>query len=165
MIDPRRLATRDPLGLGGLLADAYRVAQLGLPAVNDHDLVESLLAAALAGIRHYAQQTDLRMPAEGRLAFRELGLAIGLAAIEGAAWRGASHAARGWADQLSRYLPLRAEIESFWLQPAHRQVATWLQHADINDVMLATSLRPEGFLVLSPPRARSTGMSRKEIAP
>jgi hypothetical protein len=113
MIDPRRLATRDPLGLGGLLADAYRVAQLGPPAVNDHDLVESLLAAALAGMRHYAQQTDLRMPAEGRLAFRELGLAIGLAVIKGDAWHGASHAAQGWVDQLSRYLPLRAEIESF----------------------------------------------------
>jgi len=151
MIDPRQLATPDPLGIGGLLADACRVAQLGPPAAGDHDLVESLLAAALVGIRQYVREPDLRMPADGRLAFRELGLAIGLAAIEGDAWREASHAARGWVDQLSRYLPLRAEIESFWLQPAHRQAASWLQHADINDVMLATSLRPEGFLVLSPP--------------
>src|SRR5262245_66417531 len=90
MIDPRRLATRDPLGLGGLLADAYRVAQLGFAVANDNDLVESLLAAARVGIQHYAEQTDLRMPADARLAFRELGLAIGLAAIEADAWSGAS---------------------------------------------------------------------------
>ena len=41
-----------------------------------------------------------------------------------------------------------AEIESFWLPPEHRRVRTWLDHEDINDVMLATSLVPEGFLVL-----------------
>jgi hypothetical protein len=139
----------------GSSADAYRVAQLGFAAAHDHDLVESLLAAARVGIQHYVEQTDLRMPADARLAFRELGLAIGLAAIEGDAWRGATHAARRWLDQLSRYLPLRPEIESFWLQPTNRQAGSWLQHADINDVMLATSLSPEGFLVLSPPPATS----------
>jgi hypothetical protein len=53
-------------------------------------------------------------------------------------------------EQLSRYAPVRAEIESFWLPPEHRQVRTWLDHEDINDVMLATSLVPEGFLVLPP---------------
>ena len=60
-------------------------------------------------------QPDLGSPADHRLAFRELGLAIGLAA------------------------------ESFWLLPEHRQVRTWLDHEDINDVMLATSLVPEGL--------------------
>ena len=84
-----------------------------------------------------------------RARFRELGLAIGLAAIEGDAWREASHGVRTRVDQLSRYLPLRAEIESLWLQPEHRQIDSWLAHADINDVMLATSLCPEGFLVLN----------------
>jgi len=29
-------------------------------------------------------------------------------------------------------------------------VRTWLDHEDINDAMLATSLVPEGFLVLPP---------------
>ena len=33
---------------------------------------------------------------------------------------------------------------------AHAQVRTWLAHEDINDVMLATSLVPEGFLALPP---------------
>ena len=40
------------------------------------------------------------------------------------------------------------EIEAFWLQPEHRGVDSWLEHANINDVMLATSLQPEGFLAL-----------------
>ena len=50
--------------------------------------------------------------------------------------------------QLSRYVPERAEIESFWLAAGHREVRAWLDHEDINDVMLATSLVPEGFLML-----------------
>jgi len=53
--------------------------------------------------------------------------------------------ARARLEQLSRYAPVRAEIESFWLPPEHRQVRTWLDHEDINDVMLATSLVPEGL--------------------
>jgi hypothetical protein len=153
MVDPRGLATQDPLGLGGLLGDAYRLAQLEQHGAGSHGLVEPLLAAALVGLRHYMEQQDLRMPARRRLAFRELGLAIGLAAIEGDAWRGASRGARTRVDELARYLPLRAEIDAFWLQPEHRQVDSWLEHANISDVMLATSLRPEGFLVIPPVRA------------
>src|SRR5262249_25402162 len=110
MIDPRGLATEDPLSLGGLLGDAYRVMQLGPHGAGNHRLVESLLAAALVGIQHYVQQAELRAPAHHRLAFRELGLAIGLAAIEGEAWSEASHGVRARVEQLSRYLPLRAEI-------------------------------------------------------
>jgi len=56
--------------------------------------------------------------------------------------------ARARLELLWRYAPVRAEIESFWLPPEHRRVRTWLDHEDINDVMLATSLVPEGFLVL-----------------
>jgi hypothetical protein len=92
------------------------------------------------------------------LAFRELGLAIGLAAagaMEDAARLAPEHfpgspGARQALARLAPYVPLRAEIESFWLAPDHRRVASWLEHEDINDVMLATSLAPEGFLVLRP---------------
>ena len=59
-------------------------------------------------------------------------------------------AARTCLDELARYLPLRAQIQAFWLQPEHRQVDTWLEHANINDVMLATCLRPEGLLFITP---------------
>lgn len=44
------------------------------------------------------------------------------------------------------HLPLRRRIESFWEQPLHQQVDTWLEHEDINAVMLGTSLMPEGYL-------------------
>jgi len=41
---------------------------------------------------------------------------------------------------------VREAIEAFWVRPAHRQTGMWLEHEDINDVMLATSLAPDGFL-------------------
>jgi hypothetical protein len=146
MVDPQGLVTDDPLGLGGLLADARRLAQLG---PDTDGLVAALLTAAAVGLRHWAARPDLAAPAHHRLAFRELGLAIGLAAIDPATWRGAG--AHAHLDRLARYAPLRAEIESFWLEPSHRRVDTWLEHRDINDVMLATSIAPDGFLVLRPP--------------
>jgi hypothetical protein len=73
MID-RDWATADPLGLGGLLMDASRVAQLeGLGGFDGAELLRTLLAAALEGLQHYARRNDLRQPASRRLAFRELG--------------------------------------------------------------------------------------------
>jgi len=42
------------------------------------------------------------------------------------------------------------EIEAFWRDPEHQRVTTWTEHQDINEVMLATSLAPDGFLVLMP---------------
>ena len=61
----------------------------------------------------------------------------------------AANPAHAWIlESLSRDAGLRDEIEAFWLEPAHRQVATWTEHRDINEVMLATSLAPEGFLVM-----------------
>jgi hypothetical protein len=38
------------------------------------------------------------------------------------------------------------KIESFWLDSSNRAVKTWADHRDINGVMLATSLAPDGFL-------------------
>jgi hypothetical protein len=161
MIDPRALATDDPLGLGGMLVDAYRVAQLRAqsPRIEDDGLLDALLVAACEGLRHYAAGPALRLPAARRLAFREIGLSIGLAAaqaMEAAASRvpgsfpGGPLAGRAL-EALGAYARLRAEIETFWLRPEHRSVETWRDHLDINEVMLATSLAPEGFLVLRPP--------------
>ena len=136
MIEPATLATADPLGIGGLLFDAYRLAQLE----RDRALGDALLAAARLGLARYVDRPDLRAPADERLAFRELGLAIGLAAVP--ALRSTASA------ELGR---LRESITSFWLDPAHRASPTYRDHEDINDVMLATSLAPSGFLVLAPP--------------
>jgi hypothetical protein len=40
-------------------------------------------------------------------------------------------------------------IESFWLKPENSVAPSWREHDDINSVMLATSLMPEGFLNLA----------------
>lgn len=135
MIDPSALATADPLGIGGLLVDAYRLTQLD----RDPDLRDALLGAARLGLERYVVQPDLRMSAEHRLAFRELGLAIGLAAVEAMK-----------AGGFGRYARLRTAIESFWAGAVHRGSRTYRGHEDINDVMLATTLAPNGFLVLQP---------------
>lgn len=124
MLDRSSLATADPLGLGGLLFDAYRARHLGL------DIEDALLAASRVGLAH----VELGGPAERRLAFRELGLAIGLAAVERLGER--------------RYVDVREQIEAFWLVPTHRATRTYREHADINDVMLATALVPDGFFAL-----------------
>jgi hypothetical protein len=160
-----RLATADPLGIGGLLVDAHRVACLTDEGAwpRDDRLVPSLLAAATVGLDAYARQPDLRAPAGHRLAFRELGLAIGLAAAD----RLASHphwaaSARPALARLASHRELRAALESFWLVDAHRNQATWRDHQDINDVMLATALAPEGFLLRRPVAAASPSTSRPE---
>lgn len=140
MIDPDALATTDPLGIGGLLFDAHRLARLDA----SDPLVEPILEAALGGLRRYLEQADLRAPASRRLAFRELGLAIGLSAMPRS--RTDRRSTIAIHEQLVRHAPIAAEIAEFWLEPEHRQNRTWLDHADINDVMLASSLVPAGVL-------------------
>jgi hypothetical protein len=43
------------------------------------------------------------------------------------------------------YVGLREEIVAFWLKDSHRDVDTWHDHQNINDVMLATALVPDTF--------------------
>jgi hypothetical protein len=160
MLKRGELATADPLGLGGLLIDAYRVQQLMQQGAQpDAQLLKRLLDAALTGLQYYVQSGELQLPAKHRLAFRELGLAIGLHAVERmhqAASHESRHAAtsprlRAQLQVLMQYLPLRDEIEAIWRDPEQQRTATWTEHQDINEVMLATSLAPDGFLVLLPP--------------
>jgi hypothetical protein len=47
---------------------------------------------------------------------------------------------------LLEYEPLRQKIERFWLDGKNRESSTWTGHQEINMVMLATSLAPDGFL-------------------
>jgi hypothetical protein len=142
LLDPSNLATDDPLGIGGLLIDACRLWHLD----SAHPLLGDLLQAALDGLR--GDVLDLAQPASSRLAFRELGLSIGLHGID---LMGAQH-------RFAAYLPLRDRIEAFWLDPRNRQSEPWLAHRDIDEVMLASSLAPMGCLVpfaqtaTSPPR-------------
>jgi hypothetical protein len=158
MIETMDIRTEDPLGLGGLLSDACRVAHLmARGAFRDGTLLDLLLAVAQEGLVPYSQHGDWQQPASRRLAFRELGLAIGLSAIDllqketGEDPRSvfASAERRARMQMLVPHVALRSAIMSFWLDAEHQQPRTWSEHRDINEAMLATSLVPEGFLIMS----------------
>ena len=153
------LATADPLGLGGLMIDACRVQQLMQQgSLVDTQLLDNLLSSSLTGLQHYVQRNELQQPAQYRLAFRELGLAIGLHAVERIQQAIVDETRQASTNlkldkqltALMQYMPLRDEIEAFWRNPEHQRSTTWIEHQDINEVMLATSLVPDGFLVLMP---------------
>ena len=148
-------ASEDTLGIGGLLTDACKLVQL----VDIHHLQETArLEALLRDIEHSLQAfvtyNQLDLSAEYRLAFRELGLAIGLHAISRMQKRIEQHPDNfNNADQLTSTLTRLSDfhrltkfIDGFWSEPRHRSVNSWLEHADINNVMLATSLAPDGYL-------------------
>ncbi len=148
-------ATEDPLGIGGLLTDAYRLVQLiDVHYLHETTRLESLLYDIEISLQAFVSNNPLNLPAEYRLAFRELGLAISLHAIGRIQKTIEQHPENFTnADQLKTTLSkftgfhrINEFIESFWLEPEHRSVDSWLEHADINNVMLATSLAPGGYL-------------------
>ncbi len=162
MLENSDWSTDDPLGIGGLLVDAYRLQQLQQQGVNYRPrLLEQLLDAAVTGLQYYKRSGELQQPAQYRLAFRELGLTIGLHAVERmqqSLYRTADDAKnkrlREQLNTLKQYNGIRDYIEHFWLEAKHQQTKTWLEHQDINEVMLATSLIPDGFLELQPTRGK-----------
>ena len=80
------------------------------------------------------------MPADYRLAFRELGLSIGLRAVKrtrelAAQYPGTLDSVSSLGprlERLMRYAPMIDTIEGFWLEPANRSSRTWKEHEDIN---------------------------------
>jgi hypothetical protein len=125
----RRWGTADPLGLGGLLLDAMRLALLAKP--GDARLTSDILAGVAGGLAAFARSRALEAPPSRRLGFRELGLAIGLQGLE---------PLRDGAAALQPARGIGPTIVDFWLDEGHRQSPTWQDHRDINDVMLATAL-------------------------
>ncbi|MFW5739028.1 MAG: hypothetical protein ACOC1F_01535 [Myxococcota bacterium] len=155
MVARSDLGTHDPLGIGGLLIDAYRVQQvLGKAPVLDVRWLEDILRGAYVGLRMYAGAGELDAPASQRLAFRELGLAIGLYGITPMRRAVRAEPERygvkvpALLDELASFMPLRDDVVSFWSREENRRVRTWIEHQDINEVMLATALAPEGCLSL-----------------
>jgi hypothetical protein len=159
------LVTDDPLGTGGLLSDALRIAQItvqggrgfmGGPGsdVDLPTLLGDVLGAALAGLDAFAMSGCPGLPAEYRLAFRELGLAIGLSGVEGLirlidekhALFGTDDSLKVRTEALREYIPLGEAITRFWSDERNRRAASWTEHREINMVMLATALAPGGFL-------------------
>jgi hypothetical protein len=150
-------ASNDPLGIGGLLSDAYKLVQLiDKHHLRESDRLQGLLLDIEYSLGAFATPNQLNLPAEHRLAFRELGLAIGLQAINRIRDRIKEHpenfrqskAMLSLLADLSSYQPVHKVIENFWLDSGHQSVDTWREHADINSVMLATSLMPDGYLQL-----------------
>jgi hypothetical protein len=158
MAESQPLATADPLGIGGLLTAAHTLAQLTRAGLAGYgDLLVSVLDEARPGLAYQMKDRDvLSMPAGSRLAFRELGLSIGLRAVKRTQEHMESNP-RAFAslpalgphiERMRPYLPLIGAIERLWLEPENRDSRTWKEHEDINAVMLATSLAPDGFLAM-----------------
>jgi hypothetical protein len=151
----RSWATEDPLGIGGLLCNGLQVAQLMVRDRSGQDkLLLALLDSSLLGLESYLNTNTLLLPAHYRLAFREFGLSIGMHAVERLkellqketdAFK-ESGALSLRIGKLMRYQPVGEQIEKFWHEGTNREVDTWLEHRDINRVMQATSLAPDGFL-------------------
>jgi hypothetical protein len=144
------LASDDPLGIGGLLDNAARLAQLIFQrGIKRSDLLHQILVDARLSLEAFSHTALLGYPADRRLAFRELGLSIGLHGLRQLRCLVAQDSELVVAsDRLLPYRPLAKQISSFWSDPAHRLSRTWKDHRDINLVMLATSLSPESYLEL-----------------
>jgi hypothetical protein len=149
------LNTADPLGIGGLLSDAIRITQLTMQGGPVYaGLLETLIDSALVGLDSLTESGSLELPASHRLAFRELGLSIGLAGVEklpewiskNQGLSGSTSSLQQRLKSLMEYVPMREKIEQFWLDDKNREAFTWTEHREINMVMLATSLAPDGFL-------------------
>ncbi len=150
--------TDDPLGIGELMSAAYKLTQLTMTeGVDETDLLEVILDSSLISLQSYTGGGDaLKLPATYRLAFRELGFSIGLHAIDemreliGQVPHDYKMKQRIQSrfERLMGYTPLGDVIDTFWLDPANRRAVSWTEHRDINMVMLATSLAPNGYLVL-----------------
>jgi hypothetical protein len=153
MCHGRDWTTDDPLGLGSLLADACRVGQLTASgAVDAPELLEDIVSSSLKGLKSFLRESPLNLPVNHRLAFREVGLSIGLQAAvklkrvmtETPGCFKNMYPAQ--IEAIIRFGGLAQTIENFWLTPDNQQTGLWTEHRDINEVMLATSLVPEGFL-------------------
>jgi hypothetical protein len=150
-------ATHDPLGLGGLLIDSCLLAQL-IGMGNDpykfllHDIIED----TGMGLSYYVKANHLKLSANYRLAFRELGLAIGLKSIRKIEILIRDHAdsfqpLQPWElqiESLKEYQNLIGIIEKFWKMPSNQDSESWEEHENINEVMLGTCLAPDGFLII-----------------
>ena len=148
--------TADPLGIGGLLADAAIAIRLlsNDPSCLDTALprlAAEVLVDAQRGLAAFEAAHAMRGPAPDRLAFRELGLAGGLRRCGGL-----SELVRGNRDAfgskalagaivekleaIERREPLATRIEDSWRGALAQATAAWQAHRDINEVMLAESL-------------------------
>ncbi len=157
MCEGKRWETDDALGIGELLSATCKLAQLMfIEGLEQAGLLNALLDSALISLQAYASSDPLKLPARYRLAFRELGLSIGLHGIEKMPELleqapqniTGKHTLHSLIERLMQYTVLSDRIETFWLDPSNNRGSGWTAHRDINRVMLATSLAPDGYLSL-----------------
>lgn len=148
-------ATTDALGIGGLLVEAGHLAEL--IATGDlpfDELLPRLLTDAERSLEAIVSRRELWGPVETRLAFRELGLSLGLRSIgllhtaiksHPERFGGEAHvgALLTHVEALESYTAMGERIEDTWLSPAAQATVGWMEHQDINSVMLAASLVSE----------------------
>jgi hypothetical protein len=157
----RRWISDDPLGAGGLLTDAVWATELvtgGRSAVpSGGGAAQAALGPLLSGLWRdsvlslatLARSYPFAASPAARLAFRELGLSIGLEAVERLDVRVAlSDQDLESVGRARRFIPLAEELVATWMAPEVREVDSWRAHVDINSVMLATALLPDECLRL-----------------
>lgn len=154
------LITDDPLGIGGLLSDALRVTQLIVKSRGEktsyEQLLDDLLESAIISLSTYLQNKPQNYPAVYRLAFREMGLSIGIKGVEyvdlllkaNKTYFKEYDFLNQHIESLKEHVPLATSLESFWLKDENRKSKNRIEHQEINMVMLATSLIPCGYLLI-----------------
>ena len=154
----RSWATTDSLGIGGLLLDLAAIVRLTAEGqLEAGRTLDRALMDAVRSLDAFAASHELERPVRGRLAFREIGLSIGLHSVE--SMRQVilhSHSSFGSRMDVERRLGsvqalferrgLAEEIERCWLEPAAQATPGWRSHEDINSVMLATTLVPDACI-------------------
>jgi hypothetical protein len=145
-------ATEDPLGTGSLLFDACRMMQLIVRGeLTAGELLDNILAAAQVGLESFTVRNPFRLPADYRLAFRELGLSLGIKALPMVQTLMDQHpqlfnpALGRRMVLLNRHLHLARKIDDFWVG-FQQEGNGWQEHRQINQVTLASSLLPGGLL-------------------
>lgn len=146
----RNWTTDDALDIGCLLVHAHTARLLeGAPMAGEDAepgslpasvTSEALLRDAAHSLDAWDRSHPLERPDSHRVPYRELGLAIGLAAV------GESNG--GLPRAIARRRHLIDRIRDHWIHPVHRTGPAWTEQEDINAVMLATLEVPEDYLAL-----------------
>lgn len=154
--DSMSWATSDALGIGGLLNNGCTLTKLLVTkkCSGYESMLLKILQDVELGIIHYLHTDELQKSAAYRLAFRELGLSIGLHALElmkrmieeNTDTISNQDKIQACIDRLLRYKIIADRIENYWLAYITKSKHMWKEHRDINSIMLVTSLIPRTFL-------------------
>jgi hypothetical protein len=133
-------STTDPLGIGGLLLNIARLADLRIKHVDLPECTrpEKVFTDSLHGLEAYSQIYNPHLQARQRLAFRECGLSLGLRVLMGLKEKALKAGLN--LKKFDQFVFLADEIEEFWMNPQNQNSLSWTEHLNINAVTLAASL-------------------------